>query len=103
LGDLSLSDVALALETVESIRTSDMVKQSRMLSLTRCTVCDESRGNGLLCICDGLVCTACGKGRTHRPVSGYYDEVAREVVHVPHFAALKRCPACGERSRWKAV
>jgi hypothetical protein len=70
---------------------------------TRCATCGELRGGSCLCLGDGLVCAACGQGRIHRPISDYYDEKTREIIHVPYFAALKACRACGAQSHWRAA
>lgn len=75
----------------------------RPLLLERCTTCGELYGGPCLCLCKGLTCSACGVGRIHRPISCYYDETTDEIIHVPHFAALKRCDICGTRSRWEPV
>jgi hypothetical protein len=61
------------------------------------------RGGSCLCLCNGLVCAACGRGRIHRPISAYYDEATREIIHVPHFMTLRRCRVCGAQSRWEAA
>jgi hypothetical protein len=71
--------------------------------LSRCCVCGELRGGSCLCLCDGLVCAVCGRDTIHRPISDYYDESAGQIIHVPYFAALKECGACGSRSRWEAA
>jgi len=54
------------------------------------------------CLCDGLVCGACGKGRIHRPISNYYDEESGHLIHVPYFRASAPCPECGVKD-WRAV
>jgi hypothetical protein len=77
--------------------------------LTRCETCGELKGELLdsedededdpvwimECLCDGVVCTNCGKGRMHRPLSNFYDEEAGHPWHVPAFAHLKPCGRCG--------
>lgn len=85
--------------------------------LTRCLVCGELRGRAMFtdrpdhataseasasCLCDGLVCGACGEGRIHQPISGYYDEASGHLISVPYFRALVTCRSCGE-SDWQQV
>ena len=83
--------------------------------LTRCETCGELKGTCLYpslpdgkgelapvlatCLCDGLVCGNCGEGRQHRPISDYYDESTGKIIHVPHFMAGRKCPAC-EKTAW---
>lgn len=68
--------------------------------LSKCPVCGEwrNRARHVLCLCDGLVCGACGKSRRHRPISNYYDETTGVIVHVPHFGAMIPCHVCGKRA-----
>jgi hypothetical protein len=54
------------------------------------------------CLCDGLVCDTCEKGRVHRPISNYYDEASGHLIHVPYFMCLRRCPECGGKG-WRAA
>lgn len=72
--------------------------------LTRCSACGgwQNKTRGILCLCDGLVCSACGKARRHRPISNYYDDAAGVVVHVPWFGYMLPCPRCGKRD-WRAT
>jgi hypothetical protein len=57
--------------------------------LSRCAACGELWGGSYLCLCDGLVCAACGQGRIRRPISDYSGEATREIIHTPHFAVLR--------------
>jgi hypothetical protein len=54
------------------------------------------------CLCDGLVCGKCGKGRIHHPISDYYDEATGNLIHVSHFMHLRPCPEC-RATDWRAV
>ena len=54
------------------------------------------------CLCEGLLCRACGKGRIHHPISDYYDEATGQLIHVPYFAGMRLCPECGARD-WQTV
>jgi hypothetical protein len=74
---------------------------ARGLRLTRCNDCGELRGGSCLCLCDGLVCAACGRDRIRRPISAYYDESTGEIIHVPYFTGLKPCRLCDAWSRWE--
>lgn len=80
--------------------------------LTRCGTCGELKGTFLypefnaggklipttvLCLCDGLICESCGKGRSHRPISNYYNEETGKVIHAPYFMAEQHCSECGAR------
>lgn len=76
-------------------------QEARNPPLERCTSCGELYGGPYLCLCKGLTCGACGVGRIHRPVSSYFDETTGKIIHVPHFATLKRCHSCGAQSRWE--
>jgi len=81
--------------------------------LESCLICGEARGvtrvvdeyccerATVLCLCDGVVCTRCRKGRRHRPVSNYYDEKLGKVLHVPHFMGWASCPECGQSGGWE--
>lgn len=71
------------------------------VSLTRCGDCGAFRGGSCLCLCDALVCAACGQGRIRRPISARYDEATREIINVPYFIGLMSCRICGARSRWE--
>lgn len=73
------------------------------VGLTRCGDCGELHGGSCLCLCEGLVCGACGQGRIHRPISARCDEVTREIINVPYFMGLMRCRICGAQSRWEAA
>lgn len=81
--------------------------------LTRCGTCGELKGtllypepNGedklisttVLCLCAGLICENCGKGRMHHPIANYYDEETGKVIHVPYFIAEQHCSECGARA-----
>ena len=79
--------------------------------LSRCSVCNELKGELLLeedtgpqrapvrCLCDGLICGKCGRERIHRPTSNYYDEKLQHLWHVPYFTAmLRRCSRCGAQN-----
>ncbi len=73
-----------------------------------CVVCGEPRGwtpspgpGGEVdrrlsrCSCEGPACNSCGRPRSHRPVSHYYDPETGAWMHVPWFAGLKRyCRDC---------
>jgi hypothetical protein len=75
-----------------------------------CVVCGEARGEApfpgpggevirlpSLCLCSGPACTRCGRPRTHRPISDYYEQRAGAWLHVPYFAGfVKLCRACRE-------
>ena len=83
--------------------------------LTRCETCGEYKGTGLYpelpegkgrlvptpvsCLCEGLICGACGEGQMHRPISNYYKEATGEIIHVPHFMTGRHCSVCG-KSAW---
>ena len=79
--------------------------------LVRCAVCHEYRGAvrnddlppasqreeavvAVLCICDGIPCQKCGKGRIHRPISNYWDEVRGALIHCAWFSAQVLCNQC---------
>lgn len=49
------------------------------------------------CLCDGIVCPQCKKGRMHRPISNTYDPVRNEVWHFPHLYYLRGCDACAAK------
>lgn len=51
------------------------------------------------CLCDGIVCPQCKKGRMHRPLSNTYDPVRNEVWHFPHLYYLRGCDACAAERR----
>lgn len=46
------------------------------------------------CLCDGIVCPQCKKGRMHRPISNRYDPESNRVWHYPHLYYLRGCDAC---------
>ncbi len=81
--------------------------------LETCPTCGEFRGVtqivdedgsqrvAVSCLCDGVVCTRCRKGRRHRPISNYYDERSGKVIHVPHFTGWATCPECGQSGGWE--
>ena len=48
----------------------------------------------VLCICDGIPCRKCGKGRIHRPISNYWDEARGALIHCPWFSAQAPCDQC---------
>jgi hypothetical protein len=79
--------------------------------LVRCPVCHEYRGAvrnddlplssqreeavvAVLCICDGVPCQKCGKGRIHRPISNYWNEARGALIHCPWFSAQAPCDQC---------
>ena len=84
--------------------------------LVRCPVCNEYRGAvrnddlppasqreeavvAVLCICDGILCQKCGKGRIHRPISNYWDEARGALIHCPWFSAQVPCGQCRAEER----
>ena len=79
--------------------------------LVRCAVCHEYRGAvrnddlppasqreeavvAVLCICDGVPCQKCGKGRIHRPISNYWNEARGALIHCPWFSGQAPCKRC---------
>lgn len=79
--------------------------------LVRCPVCNEYRGTSLiedqsphsrkkgdavtvLCICDGIPCSKCGKERIHRPISNYWSEASGTILHCSYFSAQMPCAKC---------
>ena len=79
--------------------------------LVLCPVCHEYRGAvrnddlplssqreeavvAVLCICDGIPCQKCGKGRIHRPISNYWDEARGTLIHCAWFSAQVLCNQC---------
>jgi hypothetical protein len=71
-----------------------------MSHLARCPRCGELRGDSASCLCEGLVCGACGSERIHRPLTSYWDETAQCLINVPHFTYLRRCRTCNTRGNW---
>lgn len=49
------------------------------------------------CLCDGIVCPQCKKGRMHRPISNYYDAKSNDVWHFPWFYGYRGCDACAAK------
>jgi len=49
------------------------------------------------CLCDGIVCPKCKKGRMHRPISNYYDARHNDVWHFPWFYFYRGCDECAAK------
>ena len=78
-----------------------------------CAVCGEPRGwtpcpgpGGEIdrrlsrCSCEGPSCIRCGRPRSHRPISDYYDPQTGTWWHVPGFMGLRRfCRECNPGRR----
>lgn len=84
--------------------------------LRRCGQCGQMKGEALVddewgptayapvsCLCEGIVCKDCRRGAIPRPLSSRYDEATGRVLHVPHFAYLRRCDVCRERDAAAAL
>lgn len=77
--------------------------------LALCGSCGEARGEtpapeddgtiGVresLCTCAGPACTRCGRPRTRKPTSDYYDAADGSWIHVPYFVGYQQlCRDCG--------
>lgn len=75
--------------------------------LFRCERCETIRGTtwgpkhdgGVgpwksTCLCEGIVCRRCGKGRIRRPISDYYSPKDGYFWHVPYFMGMAGCSRC---------
>jgi hypothetical protein len=79
--------------------------------LSACEACGEIRGRAWVpgtggavylaestCICGGIPCRRCGRGRVRRPISDHYDPRDGHFWHTPYFGHLAGCAECaGER------
>jgi hypothetical protein len=55
---------------------------------------DPTRSIKINCLCEGPLCSKCGKNRIHRPISNFWDEEQGCAVHVPWCVGF--LPICDE-------
>ncbi|MDD4956836.1 MAG: hypothetical protein PHH49_02690 [Candidatus Omnitrophica bacterium] len=76
-----------------------MVEGRRGKGSVACRECGEERGkhNGrkVSCLCSGVLCGRCGKGRAHKPDPCKWDIRNGGTVHVPW--STERYPICDDR------
>ena len=46
------------------------------------------------CLCQGIICKACGKNRIHRPISNSYDQKTNTIGHWSYFSGMRPCSEC---------
>lgn len=75
--------------------------------LSICTTCSEAKGVALVaqadgtlytlespCLCDGVTCRYCGRGRIRRPCRDFYSWRSGRWLHVAWFGYRARCEQC---------
>lgn len=46
------------------------------------------------CLCEGIICKACGKNKIHRPISNSYEEETNSIGHWSYLSGMRPCDEC---------